>query len=48
MVMLTDLVLCRMGVWQNYFKLKIYNLGFISSLADPDVWLHPVNKSDGY
>ena len=36
------------AVFRSKLANVIYDLGFIPSLADPDVWMKPATKSDGF
>jgi hypothetical protein len=35
------------AAWHSSFAGTLNNLGFMSSLADPDVWMRPANKRNG-
>jgi hypothetical protein len=35
------------AAWWSMFAASLQELGFISSIADPDVWYRPATKSDG-
>ncbi len=36
------------AAWRSHLANTLHNLGFTSSLADPDVWLRAASKSDGF
>mmetsp|Transcript_165 Transcript_165/g.263 ORF Transcript_165/g.263 Transcript_165/m.263 type:complete len:116 (-) Transcript_165:986-1333(-) len=35
------------AMWRSHFAATLFDLGFISCLADPVVWLHPATKENG-
>ncbi len=36
------------AAWRAHLANILSTIGFTSSLADPDVWLHPATKPDGF
>ncbi len=37
----------RVAGWHEHFANTFYDMNFMPSLVNPDVWLHPVVKPDG-
>lgn len=35
------------AAWHEHFANTLYDMNFMPSLANPDVWLHPAVKPDG-
>ena len=35
-------------MWRSHFATMLHDLGLLSSLADPDVWLQPATMTDGF
>jgi hypothetical protein len=36
------------AAWQSHLANTLHELGFISSLADPDMWYRPAKKENGF
>lgn len=35
------------AAWQSLFASTLHDIGYISSFADPDVWMRPATKDNG-
>ena len=36
------------AIWRSHFANDLRDMGFVSTLADPDVWLRPETKKNGH